>query len=43
MGFLYLLGNVVLSIASSLVATIIDRYAQRRKKEKSLTDQSKGS
>jgi len=35
MGFLYFLGNAALSIVSSLVANMIDRRVQRRKKEKS--------
>jgi len=35
MGILYFLGNVLLSIAASIVANIVDRYVQSRKKEKS--------
>ena len=34
MGFLYFLSNAVLSVALSLVANMIDRYGQRRKKER---------
>jgi len=34
MGFVYFLGQAVLSVALSLVANMIDRYVQSRKKGK---------
>ena len=43
MGVVYFLGNAVLSIVLSLVATMIDRRVQSRKKEKSPAAESRSS
>jgi hypothetical protein len=43
MGILYFLGNALLSFFLSYAATKLDRYVQRRKKEKSPSQSSRGS
>lgn len=43
MGMIYFLGNALLSVVSSLLATTIDRHMQNRKKKEPTPRKSKGS